>query len=106
MAINSTNTIATKLGVNITSAYIRVRTYDNMDGSIHIEPYFYADKASFQANETNTINSILDDALIHAWDTDVLVAANHSIDNKHDLVIAKLVERGLDVAKLAKTDLV
>ena len=105
MAINSTNTIATKLGINITSAYIRVRTYDNMDGSIHIEPYFYADKASFLDNETNTINGILDDSLIRAWDTSILIPSEHSLDNKHDLAISKLVERGLDIAKLTKVDL-
>lgn len=50
------------------------------------------------------INNVLDFDMSN-YSVEVAVASDVNLDNLHDLAIAELVERGLDMAKLAKADL-
>jgi len=104
MAINNTNTVSTKVGLDLTSCYIRIYGRLKIDGSYEVFFNVYKDKASYTANNQDLINSQLD------FDFSEFITApltsNQGYDYLHDLVIAKLVERGLDIAKLEKVDLV
>ena len=106
MAINSTNTIATTLGVDSESQYIRMVFVDKLDGSVDVDYYFYTDKSGFIADEYSFINRSLSADITRSFNTGVLTPADNTIDNKHDLAIAELILRGLDGNKLSKVDLV
>ena len=104
MAINNTNAVSTKLGVDVSSTYIRLEIYLGTGQKAEIGYHVYADKAAYLAGE-NMINNVLDfDFSNH--DTGILAAADVSLDNLHDLAVSELVDRGLDASGLAKADLV
>jgi len=104
MAINNTNTISTLAGVNINSCYIRLDLRIKENGCPFIEFRFYKDKASYLAGDL-PINSMLPNniSMVYEGDTPLEDWSKTAI---HDLAITELVARGMDNAKLAKTDLV
>jgi hypothetical protein len=104
MAINNTNAIATKLGVDVSSTYIRLEIYLGTGKEIEIGYHVYPNKLAFTNNE-RMINNILDFDFEH-YRVENLLPNEVTIDNLHDLAIAELVDRGLDVSGLAKADLV
>ena len=104
MAINNTNAISTKLGLDVASTYIRLEIYLGTGKQAQIGFHAYANKDAYLAGES-MINSVLDFDLSN-YGVEILEASDVSLDNLHDLAIAELEERGLDVAKLAKADLV
>jgi hypothetical protein len=113
MAINNTNAISTKLGLDIASTYVRLEIYlgtavEAQIGLTAVEAqigfHAYADKAAYLAGES-MINNVLDFDLSN-YGVEILLASDVNLDNLHDLAIAELVVRGLDATKLAKTDLV
>ena len=104
MAILNTNTTSTKLGVDITSMYTRLEIYLGTGNGAEIGFHCYASKQAFLDGES-MINNMLDGDYSN-YSTGVLVASDVTLDNLHDLAIAELVNRGLDVSKLAKADLV
>jgi hypothetical protein len=103
MAINNTNAISTKLGLDIASTYIRLEIYLGTGKQAEIGFHAYADKDAYLAGES-MINNVLDFDMSN-YSVEVAVASDVNLDNLHDLAIAELVERGLDMAKLAKADL-
>jgi len=103
MAINNTNTVSTLAGVDSTSSYIRLECKLLPNGKASIKYFLYKDKASYSAG-SNPINDAYD-FNYNLYITEVLAPADINIDNLHDLAIAELISRGLDNAKLAKTDL-
>ena len=103
MAINNTNAISTKLGLDIASTYIRLEIYLGTGVEAQIGFHAYADKPAYLAGES-MINNVLDFDMSN-YAVEILVASDVNLDNLHDLAIAELVERGLDATKLAKTDL-
>jgi hypothetical protein len=104
MAINNTNTVATKLGLDATSSYIRLQIYLGTGTEVQIDFHVYTDKAAYLAGKS-IINSMLEFDF-SKYNTDIALASDVNLDNLHDLAIAELVARGMDNAKLAKTDLV
>lgn len=104
MAINNTNAISTKLGLDVASTYIRLEIYLGTGKEAQIGFHAYANKDAYLAGES-MINNVLDFDMSN-YGVEIAVASDVNLDNLHDLAIAELVERGLDVAKLAKTDLV
>ena len=103
MAINNTNTVSTLAGVDSTSSYIRLEVKLLPDGKAAIKYFLYKDKASYTAGNPPVNDAY--DFNYNSYITDVLLPSDINIDNLHDLAIAELVSRGLDNAKLAKTDL-
>lgn len=104
MAINNTNAISTKLGVDAPSAYIRLEIYLGLGKEAVISYLVYANKDAYLASE-DMINSVLQFDFSN-YTTPMLAAADVNLDNLHDLAIAELEVRGLDAAGLAKADLV
>jgi len=96
MAIINTNTAINSLGDSLASTYIRVISKDIYDGSVDVILYVYKDKASFQANSL-PIQDFLDLDFRH-FNTGQI--ADTSRANIHNLVVAELVSRGFDGAKL------
>jgi len=103
MAINNTNAISTKLGLDVASTYIRLEIYLGTGKQAEIGFHAYANKDAYLAGES-MINNVLDFDMSN-YSVEVAVASDVNLDNLHDLAIAELVERGLDMAKLAKADL-
>ena len=104
MAINNTNAISTKLGLDIASTYIRLEIYLGTGVEAQIGFHAYADKDAYLAGES-MINSVLDFDLSN-YGVEILVASDVNLDNLHDLAITELGLRGLDVANLTKVDLI
>ena len=104
MAINNTNAISTKLGVDAPSAYIRLEIYLGLGKEAVISYLVYANKDAYLASE-DMINSVLEFDFSN-YTIPMLAAADVNLDNLHDLAIAELVDRGLDASRLAKADLV
>jgi hypothetical protein len=104
MAIHSTNAISTKLGLDVASTYIRLEIYLGTGKEAQIGFHAYANKDAYLAGDS-MINNVLDFDLSN-YGVEILEASEVNLDNLHDLAIAELGERGLDVAKLAKADLV
>lgn len=104
MAINNTNTVATKLGLDTTSTYIRLQIYLGTSTEVQIDFHVYTDKDSYLAGKS-IINSMLEFDF-SKYNTVVALASDVNLDNLHDLAIAELVARGMDAAKLEKVDLV
>jgi hypothetical protein len=104
MAIHSTNAISTKLGLDVASTYIRLEIYLGTGKEAQIGFHAYANKDAYLAGDS-MINNVLDFDLSN-YGVEILEASDVNLDNLHDLAIAELGERGLDVAKLAKADLV
>ena len=104
MAINNTNTVATKLGLDSTSSYIRLEIYLSKGEKAEIAFHVYASKQAYLDGDPS-INKVLDFDFSN-YNAGVLLPADVNLDNLHDIAIAELVTRGLDVAKLAKVDLV
>ena len=104
MAINNTNTISTKLGLDVTSTYIRLEIYLSKGEKAEISFHAYASKAAYTSGETS-INKMLEMDLSN-YQAGLLIPTDVTLDNLHDLAIAELVTRGMDNAKLAKADLV
>ena len=103
MAINNTNAISTKLGLDVASTYIRLEIYLGTGKQAEIGFHAYANKDAYLAGES-MINNVLDFDMSN-YSVEVAVASDVNLDNLHDLAIAELVERGLDMAKLATADL-
>ena len=104
MAINNTNTVSTKVGLDLTSCYIRIYGRLKVDGSYEVFFNVYKDKASYTANNQELINNQLD--FDFSEFTTAPLTSNQGYDYLHDLAISELVARGMDNANLAKTDLV
>lgn len=104
MAINNTNPLSTKVGVDSASTYIRLEIYLGTGQQAEIGYHVYADKAAYVAGE-KIINNMLD-FNFSSLNTGVLPAAEVTLENLHDLAVAELVARGLDAANLEKVDLV
>lgn len=104
MAINNTNTVSTKLGVDTSSTYIRLEIYLGTGQKAQISYHVYPNKLAYTNNE-EMINKLLNEDFSNLQ-TDVLTPSDVTLENLHDLAIAELVARGMDNAKLAKTDLV
>jgi hypothetical protein len=104
MAINNTNTISTKLGVDVSSTYIRLEIYLGTGKEIEIGYHVYPNKLSFTNNE-RMINNILEFDF-ERYRVENLLSNEITIDNLHDLAITELVARGMDNTKLVKADLV
>lgn len=103
MAINNTNAVSTKLGLDSASSYIRLEIYLGTGQGIEVGYHVYADKDAYLAGES-MINSVLDFDFSN-YSPVIALASDVTLDNLHDLAITELGARGLDVAKLAKTDL-
>ena len=103
MAINNTNAISTKLGLDVASTYIRLEIYLGTGKEAEIGFHAYANKDAYLAGES-MINNVLDFNMSN-YSVEIAVASDVNLDNLHDLAIAELGERGLDMAKLAKADL-
>ena len=104
MAINNTNAISTKLGLDIVSSYIRLEIYLGTGEEIEIGYHVYPNKLSFTNNE-RMINNILEFDF-ERYRVENLLSNEITIDNLHDLAITELVARGMDNTKLVKADLV
>jgi len=104
MALLNSNAMSTKLGVDIASSYLRLEIYIKPSGDVQVAINAYKDKADFAAGG-ETINSAIEFDLSNIELTEV-DPANLNIVDIHDLVKAKLGERGLDVAKLDNVDIV
>ena len=104
MALLNSNAMSTKLGVDIASSYLRLEIYIKPSGDVQVAINAYKDKADFAAGG-ETINSAIEFDLSNIELTEV-APANLNIVDIHDLVKAKLGERGLDVAKLDNVDIV
>ena len=103
MAINNTNAIATKLGLELPNYYIRIYGKLKINGSYEVGFNIYKNRDSYVDNSMDIINSQLDFDF-SPFNTPALTAVQ-GYSYLHDLAIAELVERGLDMAKLAKADL-
>ena len=103
MAINNTNAISTKLGLDVASTYIRLEIYLGTGKQAEIGFHAYANKDAYLAGES-MINNVLDFNMSN-YGVEIADASDVNLDNLHDLAIAELGERGLDMAKLAKADL-
>ena len=104
MAINNTNTVSTKVGLDLASCYIRIYGRLKIDGSYEVSFNVYKDKASYTANNQALINNQLDFDFSE-FITDPLTS-NQGYDYLHDLAITELDSRGLATAGLSKVDLV
>jgi hypothetical protein len=104
MAINNTNTVSTLAGVDSTSSYIRIEAKLLPNGRASIKYFVYPSKAEYTAGASPVTHAY--DEIYNRFLTDVLLPSEITIDNLHDLAIAKLVARGMDNTKLAKVDLV
>ena len=100
MAINNTNTVSTKLGVDTSSTYIRLEIYLGVGQKAEISYHVYPNKLAY-TNGDEMINKLVDfDFSSHTIAS--LVAIDVTLDNLHDLAIAELVARGMDISKLTK----
>jgi len=104
MAIQNTNTVSTKAGVDSVSSYIRLEIKLLATGKASIKYFVYKDKSSYSAGIPH-INDAYD-FNYNSYITGVLLPTDIAIEDLHDLAIAELVSRGLDGAKLEKVDLV
>ena len=103
MALLNTNAMATKLGVDIASSYLRLEIYIKPSGDVQVAINAYKNKEDFAAGG-DMINSAIDFDLSNIELSEV-AAASLNITSIHDLVKAELAERGLDVSKLAAADI-
>jgi len=103
MALLNSNAMATNLGVDIASSYLRLEIYIKPSGDVQVAINAYKDKAEFAAG-ASTINSAIDFDLSNIELSEV-AAADLNISSIHDLVKAELAERGLDAGKLASADI-
>jgi hypothetical protein len=104
IAINNTNALSTKLGLDAASSYIRLEIYLGDGQQAEIGYHVYANKAAYIAGE-KMINNVMDFDFSN-YNAGILAAADVNLDNLHDLAIAELVVRGMDNSKLSKADLV
>ena len=104
MAINNTNTVSTKVGLDLTSCYIRIYGKLKIDGSYEVAFNVYKDKASYTDNSQNLINNYID--FDFSGFTTAPLTSAQGYDYLHDLAIAELDSRGLATAGLSKVDLV
>ncbi|MHA2388100.1 MAG: hypothetical protein ACXACW_05185 [Candidatus Hodarchaeales archaeon] len=103
MAINNTNTLSTKIGLDSNSTYIRLEIYLGTGQQSSVGYHVYANKADYLAGE-KIINNVINFDFSN-YNSGVLTSAEVTLDNLHDLAIAELGNRGLDVSKLSKVDL-
>lgn len=104
MAIENTNILTSKLGVSLSSSYIRLEITLKLNGKAEIAYLVYGSKSDYISGN-GPINNALDFDFGNVI-TAILSPSDITIDNFHTLAIAELVSRGQDNAKLVKKDLV
>lgn len=102
MAINNTNAIATKLGLELPNSYIRIYGKLKINGSYEVAFNVYKDRDSYVANSMDIINNQLEFDF-SAFNTPALTGSQ-GYSYLHDLAVAELVARGLVQDNLSVID--
>lgn len=103
MAINNTNALNTKLGLDINATYIRLEIYLGTGQQSSVSYHVYANKSDYLVGE-KMINNVINFDFSN-YNVGVLTSNDITLDNLHDLAIAELGNRGLDISKLSKVNL-